>query len=131
MRLMRLVRTSALVMVALTAFPGIADAANFAGTWTFSAVMATAQSSPVCVLRQSGNAVAGTCKGPNGMGAASGIVNGNAILLRWSAIRTNAIGMSGLITYHGTWGSDGVIRGTWTASPIPGEVGTFSAQKLR
>jgi hypothetical protein len=109
---------------------GVASAANFAGTWTFSAIMPNARTTPVCVFRQVGSRISGSCKGPNGIGSASGIVNGNAILFSWSHIPTNAIGMRGTATYHGVWGSDGVVRGTWVDSAIRGESGTFTGQKI-
>ena len=109
---------------------GTADAANFAGTWTFSGMMANAHSSPVCVFRQAGSKISGSCKGPNGIGSAAGTVNGTAILFQWHVIPTNRLGLGGVATYHGRWGSDGVVRGTWTHSAVPREVGTFSGQKL-
>jgi hypothetical protein len=112
---------------------GSADAANFAGTWTVAGTLGNpvvATSAPVCVFRQSGNAISGSCKGPNGIGSAVGSVNGRAILWRWNIIATNAVGLAGIATYHGVWGSDGVVRGTWTHSRRPGVYGPFTAQKL-
>jgi hypothetical protein len=38
--------------------------------------------------------------------------------------------MRGTATYHGVWGSDGVVRGTWVDSAIRGESGTFTGQKI-
>jgi hypothetical protein len=110
---------------------GIVDAANFAGTWTFSAVMANATSAPVCVFRQAGNRISGSCKGPNGIGSAIGAVSGDAIAFQWHIIATNPRGLAGIATYKGVWGSDGVVRGRWTHSAIPREVGTFTGQKLQ
>jgi hypothetical protein len=107
-----------------------AEAANFTGTWSISGTMAHgnvgAKVSPVCTLRQSGNALSGTCRGPNGAGAATGTVNGSRVLWQWHVTATNSIGMSGVMTFHGTLGADNVVRGTWTASPIPGGVGEFT-----
>jgi hypothetical protein len=110
-----------------------ADAANFAGTWSVSGRIGNpvvATSAPICVFRQSGNAIAGSCKGPNGIGSADGSVNGNAILWHWHVIATNSVGLAGTATYHGVWGSDGVIRGTWTHSRRPGYYGPFTAQRV-
>jgi hypothetical protein len=89
-----------------------------------------ATSAPVCVFRQGGNAISGSCKGPNGIGSADGSVNGSAIYWRWHIIATNSRGLAGIATYHGVWGSDGVLRGTWTHSARSGAYGTFTAQKL-
>jgi hypothetical protein len=110
---------------------GVASAANFAGTWTFTGIMRTAQTSPVCVFRQVGSTISGSCKGPNAIGSAAGIVNGNAILFHWSHIPTNPRSFRGTATYHGVWGGDGVVRGTWVDTAIWGEVGNFTGQKLR
>jgi hypothetical protein len=115
-------------LLAATAQP--AAAAGFSGTWSVSGTMTTATSiarvSPVCTLRQSGDALSGTCRGPNGVGTATGEVNGARVLFQWHAVRTNSIGMSGVATFHGTLGGDGVIRGTWTFTGFPA-AGTFTA----
>jgi hypothetical protein len=123
----------ALAGFAFVVSPSVADAANFAGTWTVAATLGNpviATSAPVCVFRQKGNAISGSCKGPNGIGSADGNVNGNAILWRWHIIATNARGLGGIATYHGAWGSDGVLRGTWTHTSYPHAYGTFTAQKV-
>jgi hypothetical protein len=125
---------SALVALAIVASSAsIANAANFAGTWAVSGTLGNptvATSAPVCVFRQNGNAISGSCKGPNGIGSAVGSVNGRAILWRWNIIATTSMGLAGTATYHGVWGSDGVIRGTWTHSRRPGYYGPFTAQHL-
>jgi hypothetical protein len=124
----------ALVGFALVASSaGIADATNFAGTWTVAGTLGNpviATSAPVCIFRQGGNAISGTCKGPNGIGSADGSVNGRAIYWRWHIIATNPNGLAGIATYRGVWGSDGVVRGTWTHTARPGVGGIFTAQKL-
>jgi hypothetical protein len=111
----------------------IADAADFAGTWSVSGRLGNpvvATSAPVCVFRQTGNAISGTCKGPNAIGSVDGSVNGRAIFWQWHTIATNAFGLNGTATYRGAWGSDGVVRGTWTHSRRPGYYGPFTAQKV-
>jgi hypothetical protein len=85
-----------------------------------------AKVSPVCTLRQSGDALSGTCRGPNGVGTATGELNGARILFQWHVARTNAIGMSGVATFHGVLGPDGVIRGTWTFTGF-NATGSFTA----
>ena len=120
-----------IVAVSLASLPVRSDAAvNFGGTWHISGSLRTAVSvgtiTPICVLKQSGNNILGPCRGPNGQGNATGVVNANRIQLVWNVIATTAYGVTGTITLHGTLGSDGVIRGTWTSSRIPG-LGTFTA----
>jgi len=122
---------SALAGFALFTVPAQpAGAANFSGMWSVSGTMNTgptiAKVSPVCTLRQSGNALSGTCRGPNGVGTASGELNGARILFQWHVAATNSIGMSGVATFHGALGPDGVIRGTWTFTGFR-TTGTFTA----
>lgn len=122
---------SALAGFALFAVPARpAEAANFSGTWSVSGTMTTTTSiahvSPVCTLRQSGDALSGTCRGPNGVGAAAGELNGARVLFQWHVTATNSIGLSGIATFHGALGSDGVIRGTWTFTGFRA-TGTFTA----
>ena len=128
----RVVLASALGFALVAPAPQPASAAvSFAGKWSVSGTMAAGnfvgKVSPVCVFRQSGDAISGTCRGPNGVGSAAGTVNGNRILFAWHSIRTNAIGVTGTETFHGALGGDGVIRGTWTFSSVPGVTGTFTA----
>lgn len=123
------------VFVLLISSLGRAEAANFTGTWSINGTMVRgnlyATASPICIIKQVGSSVSGTCKGPNGIGAASGVVNGSAILLRWNHIPTNNVGLRGIASFHGAWGSDGVLRGTWTDTAEPGMVGNFSGQKVK
>lgn len=114
--------------------PSVASAATFAGTWAFSGTLgspAFGSSAPVCVLRQMGNELAGSCRGPNGVGPAQGLVSGRNIVVRWRDTRTTSRGITGTATYSGYLDADGVIRGTWRFSPFPGASGEFSAQRIR
>lgn len=122
---------AAAALVAVAAVPLAADAANFAGTWSFTGSVnyhgKSSTTAPVCQLRQSGNALAGSCKAPNFAGPVSGTVSGRSIVLQWSA--TNAAGFKALATMKGTWGADGVVRGTITSTswPVPG---VLTGQKM-
>jgi hypothetical protein len=133
MRVMTTLRSLAAPTALALAFaaPIAAEAANFAGTWTFTGTFVYRGSSyvtaPVCVLRQSGNALAGSCKGPNAIGSASGTVNGRAFTLQWHAIANT--GRTGVSTLKGTWGADGVVRGTITSTSAPG-IGVLTGQKV-
>ncbi len=136
MRVFRTLRSLSLPLaVALAVAPLAAEAASFAGTWTFTGTFvyrgAAYVTAPVCVLRQSGNELAGTCKGPNAIGSANGMVNGRAITLQWHAISTNPAtkGRGGTSTLRGTWGADGVVRGTIVSTSTPG-TGILTGQKI-
>jgi len=119
----------------MLATPALAANANFAGTWTFTGTIvargATFVTAPVCVLRQMGDRLAGTCKGPNAIGSADGLVNGRTISLTWHSISTNPAtrGRTGVGTFKGTWGSDGIIHGSFVGTAFPG-VGKFTGQKI-
>jgi hypothetical protein len=84
--------------------------------------------SPVCVFRQAGNQVSGNCRGPAAEGPATGVANGDNITFQWTATATNSNGRNGIAVFQGTLGYDGVIRGSYTNSTIPGVTGTFTAQ---
>lgn len=128
----RLALASALAGFALVAAPPApaGAAVSFAGTWSISGTLAArgviGKVSPVCVFRQSGDAISGTCRGPNGIGSAAGVVNANRIQFSWHSIRTTSIGVTGTETFHGTLGGDGVVRGTWSFAAAPGAVGEFT-----
>jgi len=128
--------TTALAAFALfVASPLAVQAATFAGTWAFTGTFVEKGgmyvTAPVCVLRQTGNMLAGSCKGPNAIGSANGTVNGRTIVLQWHAVSTNAAtrGRGGVSTLKGTWGSDGVVRGTIVSTSTPG-TGVLTGQKV-
>jgi hypothetical protein len=122
---------AAAALVAVTALPLAADAANFAGTWAFTGSLnyhgKSSTTAPVCTLRQSGNTLAGSCKAPNFAGPATGTVSGRSIVLQWHA--TNAAGLKAVATMRGTWGADGVVRGTITSTSWPA-AGILTGQKM-
>jgi len=117
------------------AAPLAASAANFAGTWAFTGTTvmrsATFVTSPVCLFRQMGDRLAGSCKGPNAIGSADGMVNGNAFVFQWHTIATSgpSKGRTGTATFKGTWNADGVVRGSVTSTSAPGTVGVLTGQK--
>jgi hypothetical protein len=84
--------------------------------------------SPVCVLRQMGNQISGFCKGPAAEGPATGVANGDNITWQWTATATNSNGRDGIAVFRGSLGYNGVIRGYYTNSTIPGVTGSFTAQ---
>ncbi len=123
---------SALAGLALAvSVPGIASAANFAGTWSFSGRMGNAETvAPVCVFRQSGNTLTGSCKGAAGIGSVTGGgVNGARITWRWNRIATSSAQVNSVVTFFGVLGPQG-ISGTWRDSYQPGGVGTFTGYRV-
>lgn len=123
------------VLVTLVALlAGVASADGFAGTWTVHGVLGNppvAQATPVCVFRQAGDRISGTCRGPNGIGAADGVASGNTIIWHWHIIATTSVGMPGVATFSGTLDPDGYIRGTWRHSSMPKVSGPFVAEPVK
>ena len=112
------------------------SAANFAGVWAIHALMGDENGgmviNPVCTLKQDGNEIHGTCKGPNGFGTATGAVDGDKILLTWKRAATNSIGTDGIATLKGTLGDDGIIRGSWVDTAAPEDVsGDWTGQRVK
>ena len=115
----------------LTRLPFQAAADGFEYTWNVHGQMEVngrvAGVSPVCVLRQAGSQISGNCRGPAAEGPATGVANGDNITWQWTATATNSNGRNGIAVFQGTLGYDGVIRGSYTNSTIPGVTGTFTA----
>lgn len=111
--------------------PGIASAANYAGTWSFSGRMGNVETiAPVCVFRQAGNTLGGSCKGAAGIGSVTGGgVNGARVTWRWNRIATSSLQRTSVVTFFGILGPRG-ISGTFTDSAQPGGVGAFSGYKV-
>jgi hypothetical protein len=85
---------------------------------------------PVCVFRQSGNTLAGSCKGPAGIGSVTGGgVNGARITWRWNRIATSSAQVNSVVTFFGLLGPRG-ITGTFKDSYRPGGTGVFSGYKV-
>jgi len=114
---------------------GRAGAANFAGTWGLrgtikgSRIMTTV--SPVCAILQSGNRIAGTCKGPNNTGPVAGAASGALITFQWRTIPVTRLGFSGICTFKGALRPNGAITGTWTFTGNPGFAGPFTMARVR
>jgi hypothetical protein len=130
----RLMFMCAVLGCALAA-PSLAQAADFSGTWQVTGHIQqpggfVGQVSPVCVFHQSGGVVSGECKGPNSEGAMRGAVDGNKIVWHWSLTAITSIGGTGVASFSGIRGSDGVIRGTWTATFAPG-TGDWTGTKIK
>jgi hypothetical protein len=112
--------------------PAVADAAVFAGGWTVSATLGhpvVEVTAPTCLFRQSGNKIAGTCKGPSAAGPAAGTVVGQSVVWSWHKVPTNRLQVNSIATYRGVF-TGALIRGTWTDTADPGLVGTFAGHRI-
>jgi len=127
-----------LAVATLTALAPLAAAAqaqapDLSGAWQITgeinAGAATAKAAPLCTLKQTGAQLSGGCEGPRAKGTATGLISGRHVAWQWHATSKAIIGVSGLTSFDGDLGADGVIRGTWTTTQLPGAKGTFSAQR--
>jgi hypothetical protein len=121
--------SASLALALAVSLPSLAGAATFAGSWSFSGASRGETIAPVCVFRQSGSVVAGSCKGPAGIGSASGSANGGAIVFQWTRIATSSLQNTSVVTFRGV-SNGSAIRGTFTDSAHPGVVGSFSARRI-
>lgn len=86
--------------------------------------------SPICDFKQTGDQFAGTCKGPNGGCSAVGVIHGASIDATCRTLYSNAPGLAGFSTFHGTLDPDNIVRGRWEHSRFPGASGQFTMQKV-
>jgi hypothetical protein len=112
----------------------VAQAASYAGSWVLrGAIMGRGTYietiAPVCVFRQDGDEIQGTCKGSAGLGSVEGAVDGSTIVFHWNRIGTTSEQFTSTLTFKGVWGADGIIRGEWTDTAFPRVTGTFEAKK--
>jgi hypothetical protein len=125
-----------LVAAAIIAAASLASAkTDFSGKWLVSGSIngdnAVETISPTCTIKQSDGELSGSCKGVSGIGSIDGAADGDTIAWTWKRIATNDKVLDATITFRGTLGSDGVIRGQWKDSNIDDEVGTFVAQRMK
>lgn len=124
----------ALVLFVAAFAPSAARAADFSGTWVVNGTIGSppvGTVSPVCVFKQDGKDVRGSCKGPHGLGPAHGTVDGEKISWHWDDEATDKTGSTGTATFNGVLGADGTIKGTWISTAIPDASGTFTMQKVK
>ena len=115
-------------MTIFAAAPRPADAAGASGRWSVSGRSAYSSVTPVCLITQAGSRISGTCRGPNAAGPVSGTVVGATIAFQWRTTATTRVGVTGMVTFRGVLGRDGVVRGTYTLTGSPG-AGTFVMQR--
>jgi hypothetical protein len=115
-----------LAFVAAVISPVAASAqVSMSGTWSVSGLIGPSGGingvtwSPTCVFQQAGDRLAGTCRGPAGVGPAAGAVSGAVVTFQWQYTPGGPI-------FSGVAGPDGVIRGSVT---FDGRTGTFTAAR--
>jgi hypothetical protein len=107
---------------------------DLSGKWSLSgqilgkgSFMSFAQ---ICDLKQTGDQLAGPCRGPNGGCSAVGVVNGVNVDLTCRTTFTNNPSLAGVSTFHGTMGADEMVRGSCVYSRVPGVNGVFAMMRI-
>ena len=111
------------LLAGATAYSGAAAAADFSSWWRIQAQYNNgSNATPICFFQQAGSLLAGTCKGPNAIGAVEGQVNGNQIEFQIHLRAYTQNGATGIGHFYGRMGADGNMTGTSTnAVGVPGQ----------
>jgi hypothetical protein len=124
----------AALILAAVAGGAKAQQMDLSGKWSLSgqilgrgSVMSFAQ---ICDLKQTGDQLAGPCRGPNGGCSAVGVVNGANVDLTCRTTFTNNQNLAGVSTFHGAMGADEMVRGSCTHSRVPGANGVFAMMRI-
>ena len=130
-------RSGIFVEMALLAIGGAgaqAQQVDFSGKWSLSGQIIAGRTlmsfAQICDLKQTGDQLAGPCRGPNGSCSAVGVVNGSAVDLTCRTTNTNAPNLAGVSTFHGALGADEIVRGSCGHSRFPGASGVFAMMRV-
>jgi hypothetical protein len=132
------VRSSVFVLAALLIGAGSlcaqAQQADFSGKWSLSGQMIAGRVftsfAQICDLAQTGDQLAGACRGPNGGCSLVGVINGGNVDLTCRTSITNSPNLAGVSTFHGALGADEIVRGSFTHSRFPGASGVFFMMRV-
>jgi len=124
----------AAVLALLTPLAAQAASPDVSGVWRVRAHaevdgQTVAEARPDCVFHQEGSRLTGACKGPKSEGPITGTVDGAHVAWDWQAKAFAEGGATGLVSFKGDIGADGVMRGSWTGSVLPGLVGAFTGER--
>jgi hypothetical protein len=84
----------------------------------------------ICDLKQTGDQLAGPCRGPNGGCSAIGVISGANVDMTCRTSFTNAPNLAGISTFHGALGADEIVRGSCSHSRFPGANGVFAMMRV-
>jgi hypothetical protein len=132
MRIGILVATALLVVAATHGAQ--AQPIDFSGKWSLSGQIIAGRTfmsfAQICDLKQTGDQLAGPCRGPNGGCSAVGVINGASMDLTCRTSHTNSPNLAGVSTFHGALGKDEIVRGESTHSRFPGASGVFAMMRV-
>jgi hypothetical protein len=107
---------------------------DFSGKWSLSGQLIAGRNfmsfAQICDLRQTGDQLAGPCRGPNGGCSAVGVVAGASLDMTCRTSFTNTPSLAGVSTFHGAVDGNGIVRGSCTQSRFPGANGMFAMMRI-
>jgi hypothetical protein len=107
---------------------------DFSGKWSLSGQLVAGRMfmsfAQICDLKQTGDQLAGPCRGPNGGCSAVGVVNGASVDLTCRTSYTDSPNLAGVSIFHGALGGDEIVRGSCTHSRFPGANGVFAMMRV-
>ncbi len=112
------------VLLALAAASAFA-ADRVSGTWKFEGSVSGYPLNQTCTFKQDGTKLTGSCKGEGEPAELAGEVTGEKITFKHGG---DYQGTALTVTYNGTLGADGVIKGTIDVAPFDAS-GDFTAKK--
>jgi hypothetical protein len=132
------VRISVIVAAALmivgAARTGQAQQSDFSGKWSLSGQVIAGRNfmsfAQICDLKQTGDQLAGPCRGPNGGCSAVGVISGGNVDMTCRTSFTNSPNLAGVSTFHGALGADAIVRGSCSHSRLPGANGVFAMMRV-
>jgi hypothetical protein len=133
-----IVRSNVFVLATLLMSAGTccaqAQQGDLSGKWSLSGQMIAGRVftsfAQICELAQTGDQLAGPCRGPNGGCSLVGVVNGGNVDLTCRTSFTNSPNLAGVSTLHGAMGADEIVRGSFAHSRFPGANGVFFMMRV-
>ncbi len=111
-----------------------AQQVDLSGKWSLSGQIIAGRVfvsfAQICDLKQTGDQLAGPCRGPNGGCSAVGVVNGANVDMTCRTSYTNSPNLAGVSTFHGALGADEMVRGSCASSRLPGANGVFAMMRV-
>jgi hypothetical protein len=111
-----------------------AQQADFSGKWSLSGQIIAGRKfisfAQICDLKQTGDQLAGPCRGPNGGCSAIGVISGANVDMTCRTSFTNNPNLAGISTFHGALGTDEIVRGSCSHSRFPGANGVFAMMRV-
>lgn len=137
-RMGAIVRVGVIVAAGLAvlgaAYSARAQQTDFSGKWSLSGQIIAGRNfvsfAQICDLKQTGDQLAGPCRGPNGGCSAVGVISGPSVDLTCRTSFTNSPNLAGVSTFHGALGPDGIVRGSCAHSRFPGANGVFAMMRV-